>query len=255
MQDQRYIQIQGWMINKMDLKDAELLIYAVIYGFSQDGISKYEGGNTYLMKTLKYSKGTVKKWLDSLVEKKYIIKETYVINNVTLNKFFANIPLVQKMTHGGSENDPRGGSENDLRGGSENDPNNTILRNTSISNTKENTEKLFSEDVNKCFIKCLCFFPEYLHPKNPKKWLETIEKLNRIDKIPFEKIIEIVQKTRNNDFWSKNFLSLVKLRQKNRQGVMWVVYFNEQIKTNIPKSNKEAFNNAMQSDAAKEFRY
>lgn len=254
MQDQNYITIQGWMINKLELKDAELLIYAVIYGFSQDGTTKYEGGNTYLMKTLKYSKGTVKKWLDSLLDKKYIFKEINTVNNVTFNRFSINIPLVQKMTGGGIENDRGRGSENDLREGSENDPSITSISNTSISNTNKKPEKIFSEDIYKCFGECCTFFPSHLHPKKPEKWLDTIEKLNRIDKIPFEKIVEIVSKTRADNFWAKNFLSLVKLRHKNKQGIMYVVYFNEQIKSTQPKTI-DLFNNAMQSDAAKNFTY
>ena len=32
-----YVAIQGWMITDLNLKGNDLLIYAVIYGFSQDG--------------------------------------------------------------------------------------------------------------------------------------------------------------------------------------------------------------------------
>ena len=62
-------------------------------------------------------------------------------------------------------------------------------------------------------------------------WLETIEKLNRIDKVPFEKIVEIVKNTREDNFWNKNFMSLSKLRQK-KDGVPYVVIFNEKFNSN-----------------------
>lgn len=100
---------------------------------------------------------------------------------------------------------------------------------------KEDSKKVvtFSDDVYKTYDSCLKFFSESLHPKNEvqkNKWLDTIEKLNRIDKIPFEVIEGIVEKTRNNEFWSKNFLSILKLRKKNNSGIMYVQVFYEQFK-------------------------
>lgn len=92
--------------------------------------------------------------------------------------------------------------------------------------------------VKETYEKCLQHFPTHLHPSTEKlknSWMDTIEKLNRIDGIPYEHIIQIVEKTRNDSFWSKNFLSLKKLRQKNKDGLMYVVVFNEQIKAQQPK--------------------
>ena len=91
-------------------------------------------------------------------------------------------------------------------------------------------EKFFSSDIYDCYNEILNYFPEHLHPKNPDSWLKTIKDLNQIDKIPFVKIQEIVKKTRADNFWSKNFLTLTKLRKKNKDGIKYVVYFNEQIK-------------------------
>jgi len=121
------------------------------------------------------------------------------------------------------------------------------------------SENKFSTIVYKTYETCLTFFGEHLRPKDEKQknnWLETIEKLERIDKIPFEQIIEITKKTRANDFWSKNFLSLVKLRKKDKNQIQYIVVFNEQIKSNThEQSNKEIFDQAMQSKAAREFRF
>lgn len=105
---------------------------------------------------------------------------------------------------------------------------------------KEQEEELeqetkFSQEVFQTFDEVLNYFPLHLQPDSKKKkdsWLETIEKLNRIDKIPFEKIIEITKKTREDPFWSTNFLSLTKLRQKNPDGIPYIVVFNEKIKPN-----------------------
>ena len=80
-------------------------------------------------------------------------------------------------------------------------------------------------------MSCLKHFEDHLHPKNPDTWKETIRKLNDIDKIPFDKIIEITEKTRKDQFWSKNFLTLAKLRNKNKDGIMYSIVFNENLKT------------------------
>jgi hypothetical protein len=99
----------------------------------------------------------------------------------------------------------------------------------------------FSIEIEKCYKNCLSYFPEHLQPKNNyvDSWKETIEKLNRIDKIEFGHIEEIVKKTREDTFWSNNFLSLNKLRKKNKDGVMYVVVFFEKFfnHSNNAKSN------------------
>jgi hypothetical protein len=90
-------------------------------------------------------------------------------------------------------------------------------------------ENDYGYKIVNCYTRCLTFFPEHLHPKNKKSWLDTIEKLNRIEKVPFEDIIRIVKAVREDVFWKKNFLSLTKLRKK-KDGVMYIVSFNEKFK-------------------------
>ena len=48
----RYTAIQGWMVEELGLTGNKLLAYAIIYGFSQDGESKFYGGIPYLKKWL-----------------------------------------------------------------------------------------------------------------------------------------------------------------------------------------------------------
>ena len=101
-----------------------------------------------------------------------------------------------------------------------------------VEEQTQKIEKVYSKEIHDCFNSCLSFFDSHLHPKNSNSWLETIDLLNRIDKIPFDLIIEIVKKTRQDDFWAKNFLSLTKLRKNNPDGVKYIVVFNEKIKNN-----------------------
>lgn len=82
MNNQNYIVIQGFMINDLKLKGNELIIYAVIYGFSQASGQRFTGSISYLMKWISGSKQTVLNCLNSLLEKKLIDKEEKYINNI-----------------------------------------------------------------------------------------------------------------------------------------------------------------------------
>ena len=108
-------------------------------------------------------------------------------------------------------------------------------------------EKVFSEEIENCFKACLKHFEFHLLPKDKDcfKWKETIDKLHRIDKIPYDMIVQIVQWARNDAFWSKNFLSLRKLRNKDKNGTMYVVVFSEKMKSLNKPSKSENTLNAM----------
>tara|TARA_R110000851_G_scaffold142856_2_gene281679 strand:- start:186 stop:887 length:702 start_codon:yes stop_codon:yes gene_type:complete len=103
----------------------------------------------------------------------------------------------------------------------------------------EKTEKVFPMEILNCFDNCLKFFPEHLHPKNQKTWIDTIEKLNRIDKIPFSEIERIVKATREDTFWSQNFLSMTKLRKKKDE-VYYIVIFGEKFKPKEKLINRQS---------------
>ena len=81
----------------------------------------------------------------------------------------------------------------------------TVSKQETNNNELVTKNKVYDKSVHDCFDACLLQFPEHLYPKKPDTWLDTIDKLNRIDKIPFENIIEIVKKTRGDDFWRQNF--------------------------------------------------
>lgn len=67
--DNNFIAIQGWMRTKLNLKGNELLIYALIYGFSQDGESRFKGSRKYIADWCGCSLNTVDRSLGSLVAK------------------------------------------------------------------------------------------------------------------------------------------------------------------------------------------
>lgn len=74
IKDDNFVHISGWMINELNLKGNDLIIYSIIHGFCQDGKSDYHGGLNYLAEWTNSTKQGVLKNLKSLIEKGFIIK-------------------------------------------------------------------------------------------------------------------------------------------------------------------------------------
>lgn len=94
MKDSNYITIQGWMITQLKLKGAELLSYAIIYGFSQDEQSVFSGTLGYLAEWVGVTKQSICSTLKKLVQKKLIIKIEKVVNGITLYDYKTNLEIV-----------------------------------------------------------------------------------------------------------------------------------------------------------------
>ena len=78
------------MITRLKLKGNELLVFALIHGFSQDGESRFKGSLRYLIEWTGLDKTTVIKILKSLVEKQYINKFEYEKNKVRFCEYSTN---------------------------------------------------------------------------------------------------------------------------------------------------------------------
>lgn len=50
--EKKYLNIQGWMVDELGLRGEELMVYAIVYGFSQDGEGWFYGGRSYIQKWL-----------------------------------------------------------------------------------------------------------------------------------------------------------------------------------------------------------
>lgn len=66
VKDGTYVNIQSFMVNELHLSGNALIIYAVIYGFSQDGGSWFTGSRSYLAAWCQASKSTVSRNLETL---------------------------------------------------------------------------------------------------------------------------------------------------------------------------------------------
>ena len=82
LSNKNYIAIADWMVRDLDLSSRELLTYAIIYGFSQDGESCFSGSLDYLASWLNVSdRANVSRTLSSLVKKSLISKDKFKVND------------------------------------------------------------------------------------------------------------------------------------------------------------------------------
>jgi hypothetical protein len=107
MKDTNYINIQGWMINRLKLSGNKLIIYAVIYGFSQDGVSKYAGSASYLAECAGITRQATLGILKSLTEDGLITKTTRTENRIKLCDYCAVLPGEESSTPGQETLPPR----------------------------------------------------------------------------------------------------------------------------------------------------
>lgn len=141
--NENYIHISGWMVNELGLKGNELLVYALIYGFSQDGETEFKGSISYIMKWLGCkSRQTVINTISALAEKGLIEKRQIHINGVTFNRYLAVMgslnfrPVVQNHIDGVVQNLDWGSPKNG--------PNNTNNINTTNNKSSMETPDLKS---------------------------------------------------------------------------------------------------------------
>ena len=87
----------SWMTTVLKLSGNELAVFAIIYSFSQDGKSEFNGSLKYLRKFTNTSKQTVITLLDKLQERNYICKRQYYVGAIPRNAYRANLELLKKL--------------------------------------------------------------------------------------------------------------------------------------------------------------
>lgn len=96
--DNNYFNIAGWMVTKLGLKGTELMVFAIIYGFSQAEGNEFTASRKYLAEFTGATTKTIDNCLQSLVERKLIIKREEYINNIKFNRYKVNKEGVEKIS-------------------------------------------------------------------------------------------------------------------------------------------------------------
>jgi len=146
--DTNYFQVNGFMVNRLKLKGVSLMVYAIIYGFTQDGESYFNGSRQYLCDFTNATKPTIDKALEELANSNLIIKKTETINSITFNRYKVNLdftnfttsketlPPIKKLDGGSKETLP---------------PSKETLPNNIENNIKDNIDNNIKD--NKKFLK------------------------------------------------------------------------------------------------------
>lgn len=95
VKNEHYITIQEFMVNDLELSGNELIAYALIYGFSQDGESYFKGSLSYVSKWLNCSKATACTILNKLADDGFLEKKEKNVNGVRLCDYTA-YPIDEK---------------------------------------------------------------------------------------------------------------------------------------------------------------
>ena len=187
-----YIVIQDWMISDLQLRGNELLTYALIYGFSQDGESEFKGSLKYISKFLGVSKSTAQRNLENLVNRGVIEKRVEEISGVKFNRYIAHEkaepPIVKTSTgcsqngYGGVVKTSTGCSQNGYGGVVKMGTNNTNIYNTN-NNTSNNTKdkgapaRYFDdEELNNKFLEFLSMRKKIRKPVRTDRALKALLK-------------------------------------------------------------------------------
>lgn len=123
--ERNFITIEGWMRTDLNLSGNELIVYAIIYGFSQNKQGEFTGSVQYLADWVGCTKRTVTTILRKFVDEE-LVKKTVVQldNNSKRVSYQANVGVgknflggekisqgVGKNFLGGRKNFPRGGEK------------------------------------------------------------------------------------------------------------------------------------------------
>ena len=93
--------------------------------------------------------------------------------------------------------------------------------------------------MQKAFPHFVALFDFRYHPKTDaqiKKWKVCLDRCVRIDKYSLDEIYLAVKNARQSEFWKNNFLTLTKIRNHDKNGIMYIHRFIENNKKyNKPK--------------------
>lgn len=220
----QYINIQWWMIYDLKLSGNELLLFALIYWYTQDLKNTYHWSLSYIAQWLQISRRSAINLLQKL-QKKWLINKTKESHYIVSGE---KVALVQKV-HFASEKVAPLASEKVA-------PNNNkeiLITNNNINKPKNKIFRTwdFEFDICKTFIEKHIenWDPKFLYLYNKnwiekliKDWAPEIEKLKRIDWYSEKQIEFIINYLFQNDFWIKNVFSIKKLRKKDKS---WIPYF------------------------------
>lgn len=162
VKNENFILIQGYMLNEMKLKGNELLVYAIINGFSQEENQVFSGSLQYLADWTNSTKQGIMKNLKSLVEKGLIGKNEKIINGVKFCEYYAT-------KFRGVSNNVDGGMQQSFIGGSKQSCTNNKDIDNKDNNIDDKIENIYTPSISNSEEEVLKTEFEKLWKLYPKK--------------------------------------------------------------------------------------
>lgn len=98
-----HVTIDGWMINELELSGSELIVYGLIWGFSQTENQWCTASQAYIARWANISTRGLRKILDKLEEKGLLIKETTTCKKGLESKYRAIRPSAEDQESDGNK--------------------------------------------------------------------------------------------------------------------------------------------------------
>lgn len=237
VKDENFYVIFAWMMTRLNLKGVALMIYAIIYGYSQDGQSDFTGGRQYLCDLTGTTKPTVDKALDELLSADLIIKKQVSYNGLTFNNYKINANVLSflggKETLLGVKNFYEGGKETLLGGSIETLPKkkNIYINNESklkeeekniIKKEKKNSELLTQTDYY--FNEFWNAYPTSKRKVDKKRCSIAFAQIEHIDQV-FDDIMRGLEAWKQSKEWTEQNgqyipAPLVFIHQRRWEGIL-----------------------------------
>ena len=259
LKDENYIQISGWMLNKLNLKGNELLVYAIIYSFSQDGKSKFTGSLQYLADWTNSTPQGVLKAIKGLLQKELIKKSetkngcvklcSYSVDETKFNGTIKQSLMDDETKFNGTIKQSLMDDETKFNGTIKQSlMNNTIDiqdDNTNLNNNSKSSKYVCKESIELCEK-----FLNYCKNENPHftttkkdKCTEDIGKIHFIDGYSWDDIRKVIDFAKTDHFWKANILSGDKLRKQMQRLYLQASNKNQNTtgwqNSNVYQSNQE----------------
>lgn len=215
-----YITIQGWMRTKLDLKGNDLLVYAIIFGFTQAESHRFTGSLQYLADWCGATKQGIVKNLNTLIEKGYIRREDRFINGVKFVEYYTT-------QFNGSPTQLVDGIQHSL-------PNN--IDNKNIDNT---IVKGFSDDMNAVFNEWLQYKKEKKQTYQETGLRQLINRLTEDIKKHGERTVINAIKNSMSQGWAGIYIHADDQKQNESPASYDIDAFEKKMNTTVPKLRKK----------------
>lgn len=110
----------------------------------------------------------------------------------------------------------------------ETDNGKTVTENPHQSNNKNISNIDTNSTAYKSLEHFIALFPEKYRPTTDNqryKWYQCLDRIERLDKYNLRDVYKVCQKLRTDEFWSVNFLTLLKLRNLDKNNIKFIDRF------------------------------